>query len=342
MIRRVRRAAAVAATFTGDELWLLAPATGARVPASEAVMSALQRCSSWMRVDELPLSDGGVDFLVRVGLLVEEGTAAARLDVGMRSWASWGDETIAYHLRARRQFIDYPVAQDSRGASTRLKGSPPPPVKRYPGAPETALPVVGEVDGDFGEVLRRRRTVREFADEALPLQEFATLLGLAFGATRVLAPNELGEAFLRTSPSAGARHPVEAYACVANVAGLAPGLYHYAVLDHSLERLQVPASPRLLLSHMCDPWAREAPLVCFLTAVVERCRWRYPFGRMYRTLLLDVGHVAQTFVLVATALGLAAFQTAAFLDPLIEDAVGLDPACEPLLYAVGAGVRAVE
>ena len=301
-------------------------------------MKTLIACESWTSFEDIPLEEGGVEYLVAVGLLVEKGTARAQQDASIQSWEPWGVEAISYQFLSRRQFLDYPVAKSHDRAVAGLRGSPPLAVKSYPDSSRTPLPPPVTVTRNFGDVLLSRRTHRAFADEPLPLQECATLLGLVFGATRKFAPNVFGEAFLRTSPSAGGRHPVEAYVCALKVAGLAQGVYHYSVLDNELERLDVKVAPATLLHYMCDEWVRDAPLVCFLTAVVERCRWRYPFGRMYRTLLLDVGHIAQTFVLTSTALGLAGFQTAAFEDPLIEDALGLDPAVEPVLYAVGAGM----
>jgi hypothetical protein len=53
--------------------------------------------------------------------------------------------------------------------------------------------------------------------------------------------------------------------------------------------------------------------------------------------LLDAGHLCQTFCLVATWLGLAPFCTAAFEDSLIERDLGLDGIRESALYVAGVG-----
>ena len=58
-------------------------------------------------------------------------------------------------------------------------------------------------------------------------------------------------------------------------------------------------------------------------------------------LFLDQGHVAQTFVLAATALGLGAWQTAAFHDSEIEGVLGVDGVEETALYALGAGTTPI-
>jgi hypothetical protein len=60
----------------------------------------------------------------------------------------------------------------------------------------------------------------------------------------------------------------------------------------------------------------------------------------YRVVLLDVGHLCQTFCLVATWLDLAPFCTAALKDTLIEEDLGIDGIRESVLYIAGVGLPA--
>jgi len=53
--------------------------------------------------------------------------------------------------------------------------------------------------------------------------------------------------------------------------------------------------------------------------------------------LIECGHLGQTFCLVAAALGLAPFCTAALADTVIEHDLGLDGRTQPAMYVVGAG-----
>ena len=53
--------------------------------------------------------------------------------------------------------------------------------------------------------------------------------------------------------------------------------------------------------------------------------------------LLDAGHLCQTFCLVATWLGLAPFCTAALKDTVIETDLGIDGIGESILYIAGVG-----
>jgi SagB-type dehydrogenase family enzyme len=74
-----------------------------------------------------------------------------------------------------------------------------------------------------------------------------------------------------------------------------------------------------------------------MTAVFQRSMWKYRHARAYRVVLLDAGHLCQTFCLVATWLGLAPFCTAALKDTLIESHLGIDGISESVLYAAGVG-----
>ena len=77
-----------------------------------------------------------------------------------------------------------------------------------------------------------------------------------------------------------------------------------------------------------------------MTAVFPRTMWKYRVARAYRVVLLDAGHLCQTFCLVATWLGLAPFCTAALKDTLIEKDLGIDGIRESVLYVAGVGLPA--
>jgi SagB-type dehydrogenase family enzyme len=74
-----------------------------------------------------------------------------------------------------------------------------------------------------------------------------------------------------------------------------------------------------------------------MTAVVARTAWKYRIPRVYRAFLLDAGHLSQSFLLTATALGLGAFCIGIFRDGLIEEELNLDGISETVLFVVGVG-----
>jgi SagB-type dehydrogenase family enzyme len=74
-----------------------------------------------------------------------------------------------------------------------------------------------------------------------------------------------------------------------------------------------------------------------MTAVVARTAWKYRAPRVYRAFLLDAGHLSQSFLVVATALGLGAFCLGIVRDKLIEKELDLDGISETVLFVVGVG-----
>ena len=72
----------------------------------------------------------------------------------------------------------------------------------------------------------------------------ATLLGLTWGVQAWVDVDGFGWMPLKTSPSGGARHAVEAYVAVRRVDGLAPGIYHYEAASHRLVRVRRGLSAR--------------------------------------------------------------------------------------------------
>ncbi len=147
---------------------------------------------------------------------------------------------------------------------------------------------------------------------------------------------------LKTSPSAGALHPVEAYVLAWNVKDLPPGLYHYDVAGDELRRLRRGNFRRAAVEAASgQEWIGEASFLCVMTAVFPRVLWKYQLEDAYRTLFLDAGHLAQTFCLVATSLGLGPFTTAAIQDSKIEKLLSIDGVEEFPVYLCGAGVPAL-
>jgi SagB-type dehydrogenase family enzyme len=214
----------------------------------------------------------------------------------------------------------------------------PPAVKRLPNAAAVRLPAP-DVTGEFPEVLLARRTWRRFGPGPLAAADLATTLGLAVGVQHWV-PSEFGRLPLKTSPSGGARHPIEAYVCVRRVTGIRPGLYHYAADVHRLERIRGGDMTARLAAWMPHSgYFVKAAFVVVLTAVLERQVWRYPYARAYRAALAEAGHVCQTFCLAATWRGLAPFCLMGLDDARIEKDLGIDGVRETVLYVAGAGAR---
>jgi len=228
--------------------------------------------------------------------------------------------------------------QETRHHRTRLVGGrmdwahQPDWFKTYPDAARVPLPEPAPHSGGLFDALARRRSLREYAEPPLSLAELGALLWAAAGVTA----RQTGFAF-RTAPSAGGLYPIEHYVVANSVAGLDAGLYHYAVLERSLERLR-RGDLRLPLARAAldQSIAATADAVFVWTAVLERSRWKYG-QRFPRYVFLDAGHIAANVALAATALGLGSCQIAAFFDEEAADLLEVDPDVEPVVYMTTIG-----
>jgi SagB-type dehydrogenase family enzyme len=182
------------------------------------------------------------------------------------------------------------------------------------------------------EAIETRRSIRDYGAEPLTLEGLSRLLHAAQGIT---APRQ----GFRTAPSAGALYPIETYAVVHDVAGLEPGLYHYAVLDHGLERLQARnLRGAMTIAGIGQEMLGQAQVCFVLSAIFQRLRWKYR-ERTYRYALLEAGHIGQNLYLAATSMGLGACAVGAFLDDELNDLLELDGEEEAALYVVSVGQK---
>ena len=277
--------------------------------------------------------------LVRARLLQRSPRRKGALADPFVSWRDWEPSASLFHFATKDAHSPVEPEDSLRELRQRVRTAPMPAVgKYYSRVPQFLLPPLRH-QGEFPRVLLARRTWRQFSHRSIPIEKLAALLGLSFGVQSWLHVRGLGKVPLKTSPSGGARHPIEAYMLALRVRGLPRGLYHYAAGAHRLELLRRGASSAEIVRYLNGQWwFAGAAAVVLMTAVFERTQWKYPAPRGYRIVLIDAGHVCQTFCLVATWLGLAPFSTMALADSRIESALRIDGIGESVLYAAGVGV----
>jgi SagB-type dehydrogenase family enzyme len=278
--------------------------------------------------------------LTETHLLVREGSAEAERDASAeRQWATWIPEASLMHFGTRDPSY---VETTPESAGELVRSGRPALFKTYPDAPRIVLPRGPlRCDASFAEVLYGRRTCRRFAAEPIDLQTLSSLLAAVFGPTEFVDAEEFGVLYQRTSAAGGARQEIEAYVAACNVEAVQPGLYHYNALEHSLEVLDASVGRSEVLPALAAPAPIDTPaVVVFLTAVLERMAAKYRHPRAYRVLLMNAGHLAQTFAMTCTALDLGPFQAAAFNDQVVEDMLGIDGIGEIALYVLATGLRA--
>jgi SagB-type dehydrogenase family enzyme len=252
--------------------------------------------------------------------------------------AGWNPAAGLFHTATKHvHFLPARVA--SRILHEQARRWPmPSPVKRIRNVRVTDLPRPA-LESEFPRILCARRTWRRFSARPVAMRDLATMLALTAGVHQWVR-TDLGDAPLKTSPSGGARHPIECYVCVRRVTGVRPGLYHYAADVHALEKIRGGnLAKRLRVWMPQSRYFAKAAFVVLFTAVFERQLWRYPYARAYRAALAEAGHVCQTFCLTATWLGLAPFCLMGLADREIERDLRIDGITESVLYAAGAGVR---
>lgn len=303
--------------------------------------------------------------LVEVGILIREFSPEHEREGRLGAWDAWGTAAKYFHFASRTQswtaFTTGPEDVSRLGAKAQ-EDRPPPTSKHYEGAHQVILErpsTLGQDlpwsydDGEYSangsregstfiDTLLRRRSIRCFdTSESLSRFDLSTLLWLVAGSSQEIQTSLTGPLLLRTSPSGGARHPIEVYPYIRNVEGIEPGLYHYRGDRHTLERLDGAISRERFVAACGDQdYSGDAAVVCFYAADLSRLRWKYDTGRAYRVLLLDLGHLSQTFYLVSTWLRLGTVFSAAMRDEMVEEALRLDPMSEVPLGLSAVGIPA--
>ena len=154
--------------------------------------------------------------------------------------------------------------------------------------------------------------------EGVSLPVLSSLLSAAFGSGLVTR--------------AGARRPLEAHLGIRDVEALAPGWYRYDVHRHLLEFAAAGCTGDEIIT-LCHghEWAGRAAFVIAVTLAGDGRA--APRSRRVRP--LDAARLGQGFALAATALGLVAFQPAAFRETALADRLGLDGVSRAPIHLMG-------
>ena len=210
----------------------------------------------------------------------------------------------------------------------------PEPYKRYPDSVKVVLPSL-EPDGQktLDEVLNERKSVRRFRPEPISLAQLSYLIWASTGIQRT----EQGYEF-RTAPSAGALYPIETYIVANRVRDLEPGVYHYGIRNHELERIHTgDMRPRIVAAALGQEMCGQAPAVFVWTAIFARSKWKYA-ERAYRYVYLDAGHIAENLAVAAVSLGLGTCQIGALFDDEVNRLLEVDGVEESVVYLSVVGV----
>lgn len=189
------------------------------------------------------------------------------------------------------------------------------------------------------EVIAARRSLREYLDESLTLDDLSFLLWASQGITSVESDDE-GDVVqrLRAAPSAGARYPFETYIALNRVKGFAPGLYRFAPGEHELILVREDASLAAGLRKACydEAFIEEAAAVFIWSAIPYRMEWKYAYIT-HRMLAVEAGHICQLLCMAAVSIGAGACPVMAYHQRFMDDLLGLDGVDEFAFYLASVG-----
>ena len=172
------------------------------------------------------------------------------------------------------------------------------------------------------EALLMRRSVRDYKNEPLTLEEVSQLLWAAQGIT-----DKKGS---RTAPSAGALYPLEVYIAAGNVDSLSSGVYKYKPQSHELVKV-AEGDKRIELYNAAlnQSAVKNAAVVMVFSVVYERTTEKYgDRGEKYAH--LETGHAAQNVYLQTVALDLGTVVIGAFDDSEVKKIMNMQDEEQPL------------
>ncbi len=284
-----------------------------------------------------------VNALIGNHIYIAEGSDEAVRDECLDATWAWDHVARWFHYGTRDTPFEPDITRQQRWLTELAANEPPPaPIRTYPGQPVELPPPSDPSDSTVAACLGARRTARRWARTSLSSSDLSSLLWWTWGTQRFVEKSPIGPYQLKTSPSGGARHSIEVYPVALRVDGIHTGIYHYAPREHQLALIRSAPLEQLASEAVGwfanQPWVAEACVVFLMTAVLERSMWKYRHSHAYRVVLLDAGHLGQTFHIVCTALGLGPFTSSGICESAIERALGIDGIREIPVYAGATGV----
>lgn len=338
----LRRASCLIGYWDGREFVLENYLTGRQAGVSPPVLGVLNALTPYSPLTQVERAlspvHGLLDKLLSADLLLREGSPEDDADRALTNSWPWGHDARFFHFSTQATSFQDPSSEVASLAALAAECPAPAPSRDYGDYP-FGLPRPEPPAEDLWGTLRSRRTRRNFSGRPLSLWQLSALLLWTWGCTDEVVDPVIGRYFLKTSPSGGARHPIEVYPLVLATDSLDPGFYHYCPRRHALSLLRSGSFPDLAVALCGDQsWVANAGSLFLMTAVLERSMWKYRSSHAYRVLLLDAGHLGQTFHLVCTALNLAPFTSAAMDGRAVEQELGVDGISEVALYVAAAGL----
>ena len=223
---------------------------------------------------------------------------------------------MRYHQETKHHFSHF-----ARALGYLDWANQPDPFRRYAGAPLVALPRLEADAAPRSPAYDALYRAGAIASVAVSVESLSRLLEHSLAITAWKQAGSVRWA-LRANPSSGNLHPTEGYLLIGEVAGVAPGLYHYAAKEHALERRCDWTGERV--ASLLRSFPPGAFIVGF-ASVNWRETWKYG-ERAFRYCQHDVGHAIAAVRIAAQALGWRMLMLDGTSDDTVAALLGIDRA----------------
>ena len=105
--------------------------------------------------------------------------------------------------------------------------------------------------------------------------------------------------------------------------------------NHSLEKIS-EVTIEQIRGITNEHWAKKASALIVITGVFERTTIKYT-NRGYRYVLLEAGHLAQNFYLIAPSIGLNISALGGYVDNKVNELIDVDGLGESTIYMFAVG-----
>lgn len=196
------------------------------------------------------------------------------------------------------------------------------------------------------EVLRRRRSIRQYTGDDMDLNYLSTLLKAGSGISGAGRPSlnsgEEVQIKFKTHSSAGGLYPIDLYVIALNVKGLDRNIYRYNPYGESLEGCGGPYKVDKILQAFAvseeSISLRRSNVIVLSVAQPWRVMRKYGTRGM-RFVFMEAGAIAQNIGLATTALGYGSVECAATYENEIHEALEIDGVFRALIHSIIIGCK---
>jgi SagB-type dehydrogenase family enzyme len=175
------------------------------------------------------------------------------------------------------------------------------------------------------EAISKRRSIRNFKENDLSLNEISQILWSAQGITK-----KTSYLNLRAAPSAGAIYPITVFLIKKD------GVFEYLVEKHSIKLIsQKDIREKIAEASFNQNFISKAPISLILCANYSKITQKYG-KRGIRYADIEVGHIAENIHLQAVSLELGSVPVGAFDDEKISEILSLPKDLKPV-YIIPIG-----